>query len=141
MLLSKFGNEVLSKGAEAVLPHNLTSEWLSRLQKMADDFIDVNFDDGQCKYENYRVDPILSACVTEITSYQNEGYSDIKERDMFEKLTMYALSVTIESVNKKADLGLGQPTLDNIFDRNRFLQLRKIRPELGAILDMVCLSS
>jgi hypothetical protein len=140
MLLSKFGNEVLSKGAKAVLPQNLSSEWLSEIQKMADDFLDDNFDNGQCKYKKYKVDPILSACVTEILSTQNEGHIDIKERDMFEKLTMYALSVTIESVSKQADVGLVQPTLDNIFDRNRFMQFRQIRPELGAILDAICLS-
>ena len=139
MTLSKFGNEVLSKESEAVLPQNLSSEWLGRIQKLADDFFDINFHDGQCRYENYTVDPILSACVTEILDYQNEGQLDIQERDMFEKLTMYALSVTIESVRKEADVGLEQPTLDNIFTRNRYMQLKQVRPELGAILDAVCL--
>ena len=140
MLLSKFGNEVLSKGATAVLPQNLTYEWLGRIQKMADEFLDANFDGDQCKYNDFAVDSILSACVSEILSYQNNGYVDIQERDMFEKLTMYALSVTIESVGKEADVGLDQPTLEDIFDLNRFTQFRQIKPELGAILDTICLT-
>ena len=140
MLLSKFGNEVLSKGATAVLPQNLTYEWLGRIQKMADEFLDANFDGDHCKYNDFDVDPILSACVSEILGYLNSGHVDIQERDLFEKLTMYALSVTIESVGKETDVGLEQPTLENIFSPSRFAQLRQFKPELGAILDAVCLS-
>lgn len=140
MLLSKFGNEVLSKGATAVLPQNLSREWLDRIQKMADDFLDANFENGECLEEGFVADPILSACVSEILSYLHHGYVDITEREMFEMLTMYALTVTIETVGRETDLGLEQPSLDDIFTRNRFAQLKRIKPELSPILETVCLA-
>ena len=42
-MLSQFNNEVLSYGPTAVLPQNLNSTWINKLQKMADDFLDSNF--------------------------------------------------------------------------------------------------
>ena len=66
MLLSKFANEVLSRGAAALLPFNLSLEWLTALQKMADDFLDLNFQSDDCADVGEIVDPILSACVSEI---------------------------------------------------------------------------
>ena len=140
MLLSKFGNEVLSKGATAVLPQNLSREWLDRIQKMADDFLDANFENGECLEEGFAADPILSACVSEILSYLNHGHDYIEEREMFKMLTMYSLAVTIETVGRQTDLGLEQPTLDDIFTRKRLAQLKRIKPELGPILETVCLA-
>ena len=140
MLLSKFGNEVLSKGPEAVLPQNLTPEWLKTIQKMADDFLDANFDGENCRWTGFAVDPVLSACVSEILSYLNDGNVEIQERELFEKLTMYSLAVTVETVSKETAIGLAAPTLDNIFDRQRFRDLKRIKPEFGPILEIVCLN-
>ena len=140
MLLSKFGNEVLSKGATAVLPQNLSREWLDRIQKMADDFLDSNFEDGECLEEGFSADPILSACVSEILNYLNRGHDEIEESEMFKMLTMYSLAITIETVGRETDIGLEQPTLDDIFTRQRLVQLKKLKPELGKILETVCLA-
>lgn len=96
MLLSKFGNEVLSRGANAVLPQNLNQEWLPIVQRMADEFLDANFDGDTCRVNGFFSDPILSACVSEILSHQNDGKVDIREAEMFEKLTLYSLAVTLE---------------------------------------------
>jgi len=43
-MLSKFGNEVLLHGPDALLPQNLNKEWLNWLQKMAEDFLDGSYD-------------------------------------------------------------------------------------------------
>lgn len=141
MLLSKFGNEVLSKGPQAVLPQNLTPGWLKIIQKMADDFLDTNFDGENCRWTGFAVDPILSACVSEILIYLNDGNVDIHERELFEKLTMYSLAVTVETVSQETEIDLAAPTLDNIFDKQRFRDLKRIKPEFGPILDIVCLNS
>ncbi len=140
MLLSKFGNEVLSKGPEAVLPQNLTPEWLKRIQKMADEFLDTNFDGEKCRWSGFTVDPILSACVSEIFSYLNDGNVEIQERELFEKLTMYSLAVTVETVAKETEIGLASPTLVDIFNKQRFRELKLIKPEFGPILEIVCLN-
>ncbi len=140
MLLSKFGNEVLSKGPQSVLPQNLSLEWLARIQKMADSFLDTHFDEELCRYDGFTADPILTACVSEITRYQNHGSVEIQEREMFDKLTMYALAVTIETVRKEATVSLPVPTLDDIFDKARYQDIENTLPHFGAILKFVCLN-
>jgi len=140
MLLSKFGNEVLSRGPAAVLPQNLNMEWLPIVQRMADEFLDANFDGDHCRINGFSCDPILSACVSEIISYQNDGKVDVREADMFEKLTLYCLAVTLESVRKDSEVALEPPTLDNIFDLQRLEQLKDDKPELKQILDTLCLN-
>ena len=48
-MLSRFNNEVLSYGPTAVLPQNLNHGWIQKLQKMASDFLDSNFNLDECK--------------------------------------------------------------------------------------------
>ena len=140
MLLSKFGNEVLSGGPDAVLPQNLNSEWLPIVQRMADAFLDANFDGDACRVNGFSCDPILSACVSEILSHQNNGKVDIREAEMFEKLTLYSLAITLESVRKDTEIAIEPPTLDNIFDLQRLQRLKYHKPEIGQILDTLCLN-
>ncbi len=141
MLLSKFGNEVLSKGPSFVLPQNLTPAWLERIQKMADQFLDAHFDGEKCLWDGFAADPILSACVSEITRHQNHGHVEIAEREMFDKLTMYALAVTIETVRQDATVSLPVFSLDDIFDKQRYLEIEHSLPQFGAVLKFICMSS
>jgi hypothetical protein len=140
MLLSKFGNEVLARGPSAVLPQNLNAEWLPIIQRMADDFLDTNFDGDYCKVNGFSVDPILSACVSEILSYQHEGKVDIREEDLFQKLTIYSLAVTLETVRQEHHIDLEPPSLENIFDIDRLQRLKHQKPEIGHILETLCLN-
>ena len=64
MLLSKFANEVLVRGPAALLPQNLNSEWLARLQKMADDFLDTHFQSARCSNAKDVADPVLTTCIS-----------------------------------------------------------------------------
>ena len=81
-MLSRFNNEVLSYGPSAVLPQNLNAKWIRILQKMADDFLDTNFDLNECKDPRDIGDPVLMACVYEIERYQTGGKSgDLCPRD------------------------------------------------------------
>ena len=140
MLLSKFGNEVLSRGPEAVLPQNLDPQWLETIQELADDFLDTNFQAGICRSSGFSADPLLSACVSEILSRRAGGGVAIEEREMFEKITMYALSVTMETVRRDAGLEMAPPTLENIFEQKRFAKLRDLRPDMGPVLKAICLN-
>jgi len=60
-MLVKFNNKVLSKGPTAVLPQNLTNEWLKRLQKISEDFLDSSFSLDECMEPRDIADPILMA--------------------------------------------------------------------------------
>lgn len=141
MILSKFGNEVLSHGASAVLPQNLDARWLAHIQQLADDFIDSHFIGGDCKSEGFQADPVLTACVSEILRHQKGRQSDISEEELFEKITIYALTVTMESVRRQDAFTMEPPSLENIFDRERLRELRRIKPELGPVLKAICLES
>ena len=137
--LSHFAGEVLFKGPEAVLPQNLSPEWLGRIQKMADEFLDANFEGGDCRKVGFTADPVLSACVLEILRYLNDGKVDVQENEMFEKLTLYALSVTVQTVAKQKAIDLEPPTLATIFDKRRLQEIVKIRPEFEPIIKIVCM--
>jgi hypothetical protein len=139
VLLSKLGNEVLSGGPEAVLPQNLSPEWLGRIQKMADEFLDTNFEGDDCRKDNFTANPVLSACVLEILRHLKDGKVDVQEKEMFEKLTLYALSVTVETVTKQRAIALEPPTLATIFDRRRLQEIVNIRPEFETIIKIVCM--
>ena len=141
MLLSRFSNEVLSKGPQAVLPQNLSSEWLTRIQNMVDDFLDANFEGDNCRNANFTADPILSTCVSEILHHLKGESIDIQENDMFEKLTLYALSVTVETIGKEVDINLPPPTLETIFDKQRLQDIVSIRPEFKPIIQTICMGS
>jgi hypothetical protein len=140
MLLSKFANEVLSRGAPALLPQNLSSQWLFDIQKMADDFLDVNFESENCSEVGDNADPILSACVAEILSYQQAGTTDISPDDLIKKITIYAIQITIETIRRQSGIGVEPPSLENIFDSDYLAELKDIYPDLAQFYDSVCLA-
>jgi hypothetical protein len=140
MLLSKFANEVLSKGPSAVLPQNLSLEWLVKIQKMADDFLDINFVSNNCEDVGDSVDPILSACVSEILTYRQEGTTEISADDLIKKITIYAIQITIETIRRQSGIAVDQPSLENIFDLNRLAELSDLFPEMEQFFSRVCLA-
>jgi hypothetical protein len=138
-MLSRFNNEVLSHGPSAVLPQNLNSEWIKILQKMADDFLDTNFDLDECKDPRDVGDPVLMACVYEITRYQDRDKSDFTSKEMAEKMVIYALAITMESVNRESDIGLQAPNLDNVLSMDRIVAYQIINPEFVKVLKQACM--
>jgi len=138
-MLSRFNNEVLSFGPSAVLPQNLNAEWLKILQKMADDFLDTNFDLNECKDPRDVGDPVLMACVYEIVRYQEGDKADCTSKEMAEKMVIYALAITMESVNRESNIGLEPPNLDNVLSMNRIIAYKDINPEFVKILKQACI--
>ena len=138
-MLSQFQNEVLAHGPTAVLPQNLKDKWLKRLQKRADDFLDSNFDLYGCKDPREIVDPLLTACVYEIAYYQNGENVMISPPELAEKMVVYALSLTMESVHRETNIGLETPTLDNILSMDRIIAYQDAHPEFFKILKQACI--
>ena len=139
-MLSKFNNEVLSYGPTAVLPQNLNTVWLMKLQKVADEFLDSNFDLLECKDPRDVGDPILMTCVYEILAYQAGEHVDVTPDDMAEKITIYALSVIMEAVHREDSIGLEVPDLDNILSMDRIIAYKKTNPEFITFLQQVCIA-
>jgi hypothetical protein len=138
-MLSRFSNEVLSYGPTAVLPQNLNSEWIRNLQKLSEDFLDSNFDLYECKDPKDIGDPVLMACVFEILNYQHGDHVDVTPEEMAEKLTIYALSILMEAVQRETDIGVKPPNLDNILSMNRILAYKKTNPDFVKFLKQVCI--
>ena len=139
-MLSQFNNEVLSYGPTAVLPQNLNTVWLMKLQKAADEFLDSNFDLHECKDPRDVGDPVLMTCVYEIIAYQAGEHVDITPDDMAEKMTIYALSIIMETVHREDNIGLEMPDLDNILSMDRIIAFKKTNPEFINFLKQVCIA-
>jgi hypothetical protein len=138
-MLSEFYNEVLGFGPVAVLPQNLNEKWIQRLQKMADDFFDSNFNLYECRDVREIGDPVMAACVYEILRYQHGEQLDFTPQEMAEKVVIYALSITMETVNRESDYGLKPPSLDNILLMDRILSYKKKKPEFVDLLKEACI--
>jgi hypothetical protein len=138
-MLSEFYNEVLAYGPVAILPQNLNDKWLIRLQKMADDFLDSNFNLYACTDAREIGDPVLAASVYEILRYQYGDKYDLTPKEMAEKVVIYALSITMESVNRGADFGLKPPDLNNILSMERILAYKRTKPEFVELLKDACI--
>ncbi len=138
-MLSEFYNEVLAFGPLAVLPQNLNSKWIQRLQKMADDFLDSNFNLHECKTASEIGDPIIAASVYEILRYQYGDDFDLTPQEMAEKIVIYALSITMETVNRQSNYGLKPPSLDNVLSMERILSYKHKKPEFVEMLVEACI--
>lgn len=138
-MLAKFNNEVLKYGPDAVLPQNLNKEWLNTLQEMAEDFLETNYDSEQCKKPGDTVDPILSVCVSEILRSQQSDNVDISDVDILKKIPIYSLSLIIEAVNRESDLGIENPSLENILSWDRIIKIKETNPEFIKALEKACI--
>ena len=138
-MLSQFNNEVLSYGPTAVLPQNLNSTWINKLQKMADDFLDSNFALHECKDPSEIGDPVLMACVYEILGFQQGDRVDVSPKDMAEKMAIYSLSILMESVNRESSIVLEPPDLDNILSMERIMAFKDQNPEFVKVLKQACI--
>ena len=138
-MLAKFNNEVLRYGPDAVLPQNLNKEWLDTLQKMAEDFLETNYDLEQCKKPGDIVDPILSVCVSEILRSQHNDNADISDEDILKKIPIYSLSLIIEAVNRESDLGIEKPNLENLLSWDRIIRIKETNPEFIKALEKACI--
>ena len=138
-MLSRFNNEVLSYGPTAVLPQNLNSTWMKRLQKMADDFLDSNFVQHECKDPSDIGDPILTACVYEILSFQQIDSAGLAPKDMAEKMAIYSLSILMESVHRESNIGLEPPDLSNVLSMDRIIEFKDKNPEFVKVLKQACI--
>jgi hypothetical protein len=138
-MLAKFNNEVLRYGPDAVLPQNLNKEWLDTLQKMAEDFLETNYDLEQCKKPGDIVDPILSVCVSEILRSQHTDKTDISDEDILKKIPIYSLSLIIEAVSRESDLGIEKPNLENLLSWDRIIRIKETNPEFIKALEKACI--
>lgn len=138
-MLSRFNNQVLKYGPDAILPQNLNKEWLPILQKMAEDFLNTSYDLNKCKKPEDVADPILSVCVSDILRSQGDGNTDISIEKMLEMITIYSLSLIMEAVNRESEIKIEQPTLENILSWDIINRLKVSNPQFIMALEQACI--
>ena len=139
-------DEVVSCGAEAVLPQNLNDEWLDRLYVGAKHFISLIMQDIAEDEENIdkafedEYSMLLLTAVLEIV-HQQSGYvaerPEIPEMEIIEKMKCYSLSVVLETIGRITDVRIDPPSLDTIFDKERIIEFESQHPEITAILNKI----
>lgn len=139
-MLSRFSNEVLSRGAAAVLPQNLSTFWLETLQKRADDFLDSNFAVDYCTDAVDTGDPVLVACVHEVLGYNHGPKADLPPEALAEHATIYALSITMETIRRESDMQMALPTLEDLLSIDRIIRFGKVNPDFGQFLARACIT-
>ncbi len=138
-MLPRFSNEVLSRGPHAILPQNLSDYWLGILQKRCDDFLDANFAVDECAASVDAGDSLLIACIYQAVQYRSPDTSDLPADEVAENATIFALSITMESIRRTADLDMPLPTLENLLSIDRIIAFGKTNPEFGRFLEQACI--
>lgn len=139
-MLSRYSNEVLSRGPGAILPQNLSTFWLESLQKCADDFLDSNFAADHCTAAVDMGDPLLVASVHEALGYTHGPNADLPSEALAEHVTIYALSITMETIRRESDMEMTLPTLDNLLSIDRIIQFGSVNPDFGQFLARACIT-
>ena len=137
-MLSRFSNEVLSRGPGAVLPQNLNDFWLKALQEVCNDFLDSNFAVDQCSGPPDTGDPLLVACIHEVLRHSRSASSEISADELAEGVTIYALSITMETTRRESDIQMALPTLENLLSIDRIVRFGKVNPQFGRFLEQTC---
>lgn len=146
MSINRFMDDVIARGADAVLPHNLDEEWLERLFIAAKDFLAI-----AVREEDFEEEPfgdensmMLLSAVTELSQAQKsyvpgETEAEVDEGLFFEHLSCYALSILFEAIRKQSEFTFELPDTENIFDRERLYAIEQATPVITEILNEIVL--
>ena len=134
-MLARFNNEVLSYGPAAVLPQNLNDSWLKRLQDKADEYLDSQFELDECRQPQGEADPLLTTCVIELVRYQEGTVVELSNEALLDKVTLYALALTMETARRESNFDIRPPSLENILEVERIYDVQSDRPEFIDVLE------
>ncbi|MFA6012267.1 MAG: hypothetical protein WC799_19920 [Desulfobacteraceae bacterium] len=144
MMINRFIDEVVSQGAEAVLPQNLEMEWLDMIYVAAKNFLHTALTMKENLPEeevlNDESSMMLLSAVVEIVQHQN-GYKqsgepfEIPEEQIFECISCYAIAIVLESIARESDVEFTPPNTANIFERERLFDVEQENPELTELLN------
>ena len=143
-MINKFMEEVVSLGAEALLPQNLNEEWLDLIYVGAGNFLKTAINEGE-EPANDLSDinsMLMLAAVTELSQHnrntplERESF-EIEEETFFEYLSCYALSAVVECICRESGIEVTPPSLETIFDRERLFEIEMENPNITTLLNLV----
>jgi len=146
MSINRFMDEIISRGAEAVLPHNLDEEWLERLFIAAKNFLAIAVREEEFEEEPFGDENsmMLLSAVTELTQAQKsyvpgETEEQVDEGLFFEHLSCYSLSILFEAIRQQSEFTFEPPDTGSIFDRDRLYAIEQETPVITEILNELVL--
>lgn len=121
-VLDQFLEEVVSQGAEVLLPQNLPEKWFELLLDESQAFID---DEEDCA-------GMLAAVMTILNHQQGclleQGRPlEVETKRLFTCMEYYAVCLAVEEVSRQTDIRGEPPTLDNIFDDTRDIEFTRVK--------------
>jgi len=138
-MLARFNNEVLAYGPTAVLPQNMNDTWLKLLQDKADEFLYSQYELNECRRPQGEADPLLAACVIELARYQDGTVVELSNEELLDKVTLFALALTMETARRESNFDITPPSLENILEWNRIYDVQADRPEFIDVLEKACI--
>ncbi len=149
-MINQFIDKVISTGASAALPQNLDTEWLDRIYIAAKTFLQTaagqNQEQSDAEFLGDDNSLMMLSAVTDIAQHQ-KGYSpeeqtfELPEEELFEYISCYSLSIIIESIARETGIEIEQPTLENIFDRERLFDIESKIPDITKLLNQLILDT
>lgn len=146
MTINQFMDEVIARGAEALLPQNLDDTWLEGLFIASRNFLAMAARDEEPEEEPFSDahSMMLLSAVTELAQAQEnytpqEKEGDVDEGLFFEYLSCYALSILFEAIKRSSEFDFAPPTLETLLDRERIYEIEQETPVITEILNEVVL--
>lgn len=143
-MLNKYIDEVISNGAESVLPQNLDSQWLDVIYVASKKFLQLavkaEFSDPGDDVLSDVNSMIMLASINEIIQ-SRAGYSpddpvhELTEELMFEYISCYALAIILESIGRESDVTIPPASIETIFTRERFFEIEQNNPQITDLLN------
>ncbi|MBU1171071.1 MAG: hypothetical protein KKD44_16045 [Proteobacteria bacterium] len=143
-MLNQFIDEVISKGAEALLPQNLDEKWLDQIYVASKNFLKIAATaEGEIEEDEVLSDEnsmMMLSSIVEIAHHQS-GYEptgkpfEIPEDLIFEYISCYSLAIVLECIARQSDITMEKPTLDTIFDRDWLFDVEQKCPEITNLLN------
>lgn len=143
-MLNQFVDEVISKGAEALLPQNLEEKWLEKIYVAAKNFLEIAVNsNGEFEEDEILNDMNSMMMLSSILEIAQEkaGYSpsdkpyEIPEDMLFEYISCYALAIVLEAITRESGMSMELPTMETIFERERLFSIEQDNPELTVLLN------
>jgi hypothetical protein len=64
---------------------------------------------------------------------------DLSPGELAENVTIYALSITMETIRRESGIAMTFPGLENLLSIDRIVQFGKINPDFGHFLKQTCI--
>ncbi|MCW7753065.1 hypothetical protein OOT00_03585 [Desulfobotulus sp. H1] len=145
-MLSDFMDSVVARGAEALLPQNLSNEWLTPIAQASARFLfhasDGNMpdtDQGPLDIFEDMDGNLLLAAITEIlqSRYDYPAHFQIEtlpREILFESIACYALYATLETIHREHGISYPHPDPDTLLEPERIHEIEAGNPRISELL-------